>query len=883
MKKEKLLAVMMVLTLCVTFLTSVSGVSAYDALSATEIGGGAVKTESGVRMAEPYCYIKFSDVELTGAKSIEITATCNMYNHGDGDIIWVRLDSDKGEVIGTVDISVHTPDEAMVFKGSIKEASGKHDLYLESTIGTSIWSVRNVEIKSLRLSEEEYERPKYVEASDESITDKHYTTLALTDDLGRRVADFEEVGPLKEDKYVGLFYWTWHSDFETAAPVNLSEFDKEHPEARFDYTNEAWPKEESQYFWNEPIFGYYGGTDFWVYRKHAQMLATAGVDAIFLDATNDARSWRRQALVLLEALKSARNDGVDVPKVAFMMPFGNTNAKYKEAVKRVYMGFYMLGDWSDLWFCWDGKPLMMGYTDMLKPREGDSEDEKLMNEIKSFFTFRGGQASYTSGPVSDTQWGWLEIYPQHGFGKKSDGSFEQVTVGVAANYSYVNNVKTAMNDDNVMGRSYTSVLGQDKTEGAYKYGYFFTEQLKHALTVDADILFVDGWNEWMASRYESWGGVENNAFPDLYDNEGSRDMEPTKGDMKDNYYCLLADAARKWKGAEPIPVAGENKTININDISSWENVTPEYLGDKGIYNRDALGYGNVRYENDTMRNNVIRSLAAMDDDNMYFYAECENAITPPSGDKWMKLYIDVDRNHATGYEGYDYVINYPSAGDISSFDALGNSNIIGKAEYAVSGNTLSVKISKSIINTVEFEFKWADNVDNSIMNFYSDGNVTPIGRFNFVYTKRAAEYKGGDKLLGTLTVKAGENYAYYGGKKIYLYEPDIRYGAREINGEVYIPAYALEDAFSLRAEYDNTRGMFKLKSEDLVYSTSGSLEAKINGKAKALSHPVLDIDSIPYVPVSFFNEVYGMELYTTNGNVVIGEKIDRLAADAFEF
>lgn len=879
---EKIIIIMIVLALSMTFLTSL-GVSAYDALFATEIGGGAVKTETGVRMAEPYCYIKFPEVDLTGARSIEITATCNMYNHGDGDIIWVRIDSDKGEVIGTVDISVHTPDEAMVFKGSLKDVSGKHDLYLESTIGTSIWRVRNVEIRSFKLSENEYTRSEYVETPDENIADKHYTTLSATDNLGRKVADYEEVGPLKENKYVGLFYWTWNSDFETASPLNLSEFIKEHPDARFDYTNEAWPKEETKYFWNEPIFGYYGGTDFWVYRKHAQMLATAGVDAIFLDATNDARSWRRQTLVMLEAFKSARNDGIDVPKVAFMMPFGNTNEKYKEAIKRVYMGYYMFGDWSDLWFEWDNKPLIMAYTDMLKPREGDSEDEKLMNDIKNYFTFRGGQSSYTSGPASDTQWGWLEIYPQHGFGKKADGSFEQVIVGVSANYSYEKNIKTAMNDENVMGRSYTSVLGQDKSEGAYKYGYFFTEELKHALTIDADLLFVDGWNEWNATRYEKWGGVENNAFPDLFDNEASRDLEPTKGDMKDNYYYLLADAVRKWKGAEPVPVAGANKTIDINNISSWEGVTPEYLGDRGIYSRNALGYGNVRYKNDTMRNNVIRSLATMDGNSMYFYAECENDITAPSGDKWMKLYIDTDRNHATGYEGYDYVINYPSAGDISALDLLGNASVLGKAEYAVSGKTLSLKISKSIINTVEFEFKWADNVDNDIMNFYSDGNVTPIGRFNFVYTKRNQEYKGSNELSGALIVKAGENHAYYGGKKVYLYEPDTRYGAREINGEVYIPAYILDDAFSLRPEYDSERGMFKLKGVDLVYSVSGSYEAKINGRPIVLSHPIMDVDSIPYVPASFFKEVYQMEVYMSNGTVAIGKQIDRFAVDNLKF
>lgn len=50
---EKIIIIMIVLALSMTLLTSL-GVSAYDVLSATEIGGGAVKTETGVRMAEPY-------------------------------------------------------------------------------------------------------------------------------------------------------------------------------------------------------------------------------------------------------------------------------------------------------------------------------------------------------------------------------------------------------------------------------------------------------------------------------------------------------------------------------------------------------------------------------------------------------------------------------------------------------------------------------------------------------------------------------------------------------------------------------------------------------------------------------------------------------------
>ena len=34
-----------------------------------------------------------------------------------------------------------------------------------------------------------------------------------TDALGRKLPTFEEVGAPRKGKYVGLFYWTWHTNF----------------------------------------------------------------------------------------------------------------------------------------------------------------------------------------------------------------------------------------------------------------------------------------------------------------------------------------------------------------------------------------------------------------------------------------------------------------------------------------------------------------------------------------------------------------------------------------------------------------------------------------------------------------------------------------------
>ena len=125
----------------------------------------------------------------------------------------------------------------------------------------------------------------------------------------------------------------------------------------------------------------------------------------------------------------ARNDGVKAPHIAFMLAFGPTEGS-KQAIEEIYEDLYKPGRYKDLFFMWKGKPLIMAYPD------------NLSDEIKNYFTFRPGQPTYNSGPSRDDHWGWLEVYPQHGYAKKSTG-YEQVTVGVAQNWSAVRGL-TAM-------------------------------------------------------------------------------------------------------------------------------------------------------------------------------------------------------------------------------------------------------------------------------------------------------------------------------------------------------------------------------------------------------------------------------------------------------
>lgn len=42
--------------------------------------------------------------------------------------------------------------------------------------------------------------------------------LVATDALGRELPTYEEVGNLKPDRYVGLFYWLWHTPLRNDTP-----------------------------------------------------------------------------------------------------------------------------------------------------------------------------------------------------------------------------------------------------------------------------------------------------------------------------------------------------------------------------------------------------------------------------------------------------------------------------------------------------------------------------------------------------------------------------------------------------------------------------------------------------------------------------------------
>ena len=606
--------------------------------------------------------------------------------------------------------------------------------------------------------------PEYVIPED-SLLNTHKVmpdTWVFTDGLGRTSLTYADVGAPKDDKTVAMFYWTWHADLGGNEPLNITEFMKEHPDARVDYDHPAWPTSGTAYFWNEPIYGYYKTNDTWVLRKQAELLANAGVDTIFTDNTNGNFTWRTSYIPLYETWSDAQiNGAVDVPKVSYLLPFGATSGS-KEQIEAIYQDIYRKDRYQNLWFYWEGKPMLMGHNGNI------SSSNNLGKEIKNFFTWRPGQPGYLVEKTSPKQWGWLSTYPQALYvvreGDLKRGNIEQMTVGVSVNHNYKTHNIAAMNEGEfVIGRSYSSKFENryvTEGDGASLWGYNFSEQFDYALEVDPQVIFVTGWNEWTAGRHAEWGGTEN-AFPDQFTDEYSRDLEPTKGALKDHYYYLLVNYVRRYKGANPIPTPSVNATIDLSaGADQWKNVEPYYAAYIGnTEDRDADGYGSLHYTETSGRNDIIGAQVARDDDYVYFLVECADNITPYTDNLWMTLYIDSDQANQ-GWETFEYVINKSAASEstvvLEKFTGDGYaSKKIADCEYKVDGRYMTVKVAKSDLglsgNDYTINFSWTDNVHDEgddtkfsgdIMDFYISGDVAPGARFKYSYISTEANATG---------------------------------------------------------------------------------------------------------------------------------------------
>ena len=550
------------------------------------------------------------------------------------------------------------------------------------------------------------------------------------DALGRTLSLPPDVLQPRSDRFVGLFYFSWLAQHGKNGPYDITKIVKEHPDAVMDPAHSAWGPLHAYHHWGESIFGYYTSDDAWVKRKHVQMLTDAGVDFLIIDATN-AHPYIEQGLQLMKILDEYQQQGWNVPKIVFY-----TNSHSGKTIELLYEGLYKKNCYPNLWFHWDGKPMIVGHP------------EECSDEIKTFFRIKKSQWP-NEGKFHDDGFPWIAFErPQHVF-KNAKGENEVINVSVAQHNGTIRFSSSAFYGDQ---KNWTRSFHDGKNDpdpDAYQYGYNFTEQCTHVLEQDPKIVFITGWNEWIAMRFNGQAMKVPNEpimFVDLCDTNNSRDIEPMTGGFGDNYYVQMIEFIRQYKGVQSPQTKKKSVTINISgDFSQWNQAVlsfKDYVND--IPDRDVQGYGELRYINQTGRNDFDVMKVAEDREVLYFYAKTAAPITKPDN-HWMSLFIRTSNARAeNSWEGYDFVLNRvtPSEGKAVLESSRGGWNWQAVANVAmkVEGNEIHVAIPKKTLGFAEnreaaFQFKWADNYqgEGHIDSFYLDGDAAPLGRLNYVF------------------------------------------------------------------------------------------------------------------------------------------------------
>jgi hypothetical protein len=582
--------------------------------------------------------------------------------------------------------------------------------------------------------------------SADSFRNLKVDSWVVTDALGRTLPSYDDVGPVKKERFVGMFYFMTHTNPGGKGPFDVTKIMKANPE------NPQWG--DGSHFWGEPETGYYLSNEKWMIRRHAQLLSDAGVDVIIFDVTND-RTYPNVYLPVCEVFTAMREQGEKTPQISFLGSEISVNTLWDE--------FYTKGLYPDLWFQWKGKPLLLfGQHEI--PSRKKNNDVVFPDEIRSFFSIRQSWAWtslpwYQSCPYGKDKWPWVDHYPQAVGWHESPDRAEMVPVAVGQ-HPLSNIGRSFHNYNQPQADKYD--LTPYTNEGPC-----FEEQWSRALEVDPEFVFVTGWNEWSAGaqvmgkdinksllKWDFYPGAHlgkagkklkegDYYFIDQYNQEFSRDIEPMKGGHTDNYYYQLMGNIRKYKGMEKPMEAGPPVKINIRgNFKQWDKVEAVYYDHIGdTEHRNSPGHGQAGpYVNTTGRNDLVTMKIAYDATSVYFYAETASALTPSTDPNWMLLFIDADQNKETGWEGYDLLINSQIIDEkTTTMRSLNNDGSFGKTirlPFQASQNKLMVSVNRADLtpgNKLAFDFHWADNIGKigDITEFFMNGDNAPERRANY--------------------------------------------------------------------------------------------------------------------------------------------------------
>ena len=457
-------------------------------------------------------------------------------------------------------------------------------------------------------------------SADSVTTDSSYfrdlysDTWVASDALGRQMPGSEKVGPVKTDKrrVVSIFYITWHTqdhftNFRNAYSADVSKILNADPSARLDAKHHLWS--EGSYHWGEPEMGYFLSQDEYVICKDMSMLTDAGVDVLILDVTNAVRYWDEWE-VLFTIMEKMKAEGNKVPQFCFWA----FNGPVITVVQDLYDRIYKNKRFTDLWFFWDEKPLLLyngtpkfdangqdvaqpnphfdtkAKTDSKNPHFGDPEYTEefykdYTKEVKAFFTKRTmwwGYNKWAGNRYVGTEDNWSFGYDLGNNDVRAKNPDDLVSLHNGKKEEAA--VTPAQHPASLVGKSWRRETGEpalnqyDLADSAFVpwlgrtvknpegYGIYFQDRWDEALKSDPDMLYINDWNEWTAGKYQTEKGTtkfmcRDNPyfFVDQYNAEFNSCISPMKGGYTDNYYM---QNEIKEPASNSYSVAMDHRTLN---------------------------------------------------------------------------------------------------------------------------------------------------------------------------------------------------------------------------------------------------------------------------------------------------------------------------------
>jgi hypothetical protein len=195
------------------------------------------------------------------------------------------------------------------------------------------------------------------------------------------------------------------------------------------------------------------------------------------------------------------------------------------------------------------------------------------------------------------------------------------------------------------------------------------------------------------------------------------------GGYGDAYYYQLIANVRRFKGMSKIPQAAPSVTFkdDINDNAQ----------------RDHEGWAGCRLAETSGRNDIVSVSATFTDQGVEIRIQTKDTMLPSADEAWLNVFIDLDRNPQTGWNGFDCVVNRTRTTDgKTSIEELlpdGSTRPITHVAMKTSRNSIEIQLSglpSAFDFSKGFDFHISDNARLG-SDFYQRGDHAPNRRFNY--------------------------------------------------------------------------------------------------------------------------------------------------------